>query len=1119
MKENIALEKTQQKDSCQKITTYSFTAHYNEISSKEQPSIITEPQGVRLHFLRFGLFDYNVDHKTSTYHSPDTQEFYNSIFLDQNKKPAIGKVVKEKETTNTTKNHNTQKVTIPLGEVVLENTIKLPKLENFYIARTPLRAGYVYMINEKNPKDDFKEFKVDEFGMFEEIEWERNKENGKYLDIRKATGKKLMYKILQSNEQTYCLAYSPVQWSVKYVNEILTSAEKRAEQCTTKFVCKGLPKNKESKDAAVTHYKETSIVVPNSHPMTHKYKDILYSIAADEKQQEKSGDNELLEDLFITLHDPIGCADTICFGVDREIDQLKAIMVSLQTGKSPEEVFPYIRNEQQVPVNQSEESKQIQYLHRLAQLTYDFVYNNHDNTEKYNSDLIKSTTANIALDLTVGGLLRPFIEQNGVEKSKLEKLLGVKERAKQRALINSYRDDLGNVMSSKYYQDAKKVYLTSADVVEDGKEKTAEHFIVLGQYPNMHDRHLDLKQVYKLKEDSWYKEINETLYNNNPSRFTTSTKILDFQIDIQDIKVISFIKKTTKVIEKIIKAYANHDEHIGSFQRLKETKFPIAGKVSYFRDKKTRIAFLKFKALEGFETQMKKTNFRLEIKGEPVSLHKFEKHWHLEYKKMTQKSAEQLVNDGKLEVKIKGNYPKKFKAEAEKLLKSNALSGVVVAIEAYAWAGAVKKLANEPSYSSFGKFSVASIKLSAATMSLIQQMKLYDKRLIKKGLVGKALKDTVKSFGKKVGGLKVVSSSITVFTAGRDAYTHFSVRDNDAATLYAMAAGIGAVFLAADVSALIAGGATAFSIGFWPGALLGGALLGCYYLAQKYFADTQLEAYFKNFPLSDYALSVKSSELPYEYINRLVTNRNETVINPWFETIKTKEHKSYSNFEKAFTAFLDLIIPTIATVELAPNGYNTPNNGNFDKRHTTSNRFKATIYSAQEIQDFDDLEVQAWFYPHGIKAPLKEGRRFEITTFIFSTEIPYPKEYNDEEYIMPNATVEFGLPTHFYWEYMNYPNGEILFLYRVRVKDEEFTPTNFNNQKRFVLAYTQIKNKKEYNSINMTSIFTAHKYGQRVGIRDVKLQHMSAKEAQQKIKIVAEKDVKHLASYNPKLEK
>ena len=47
---------------------------------------------------------------------------------------------------------------------------------------------------------------------------------------------------------------------------------------------------------------------------------------------------------------------------------------------------------------------------------------------------------------------------------------------------------------------------------------------------------------------------------------------------------------------------------------------------------------------------------------------------------------------------------------------------------------------------------------------------------------------------------------------------------------------------------------------------------------------------------------------------------------------------------------------------------------------------------------------------------------------------------------------------------------------------------------------------------------TVYRFGQRVGVRDLKLQSMLASEAQQKIKIIAEHDIKNLASYNPKLE-
>lgn len=1114
MKENIALEKKQQKDSCQKTATYSFTAHYNEISSKEQPAITTEPQGVRLHFLRFGLFDYNVDHKTSTYHSPDTQEFYNSIFLDQNKKPAIGKVVKEKETTNTTKNDDTQQVTIPLDEVILENTIKLPKLENFYIARTPLRAGYVYMINEKNPKDDFKEFKVDDFGMFEEIEWEKNKENGKYLDIRKATGKKLMYKILQSNEQTYCLAYSPVQWSVKYVNEILTNTEKRAEQCTTKFICKGLPKNQQSKDAAVTHYKETSIVVPNSHPMAHKYKDILYSIAADEKQQEKNGGNELLEDLFITLTDPIGCADTICFGVDREIDQLKAIMVSLQTGKSPEEVFPYIRNEQQVPVNQSEESKQIQYLHRLAQLTYDFVYNNHDNTEKYNSDLIKSTTANIALDLTVGGLLRPFIEQNGVEKSKLEKLLGVKERAEQRALINSYRDDLGNVMLSNYYQDAKQNYFNGiADNIEDGKEKTAEHFIALGSYPNMHDRHLDLKIKYQPKKDIWYKHINETLFNENPSVFIKSSTLLNHKIELQDIVNLSFTGKTISSMRKILKAYANHTDFKGGHATL-----AIHNKISYFRNKNTREVTFKFKALENFDEYLleNKKQLRLELDKKKVSLKKFKKHWHIEYKKMTAKAAQQFIDEGKVVINLK-NVPKRFEDEIKKFYHSGALAGVLLIIESVFWAEAFHKWKSENNNSNRTALQGASIKLGAAITRLAEETKTYEKLFNSK---------TVKRAGAMTKGLGIFSSAISVYSMGNSALTSFSYRDTDAALAYGVATGLSGVFLAADVSSLLLSfnGVGFLSLGFGPAALLGGAIIATIYIINNYLKDTELEAYFKNFPLSDYTLSPKSRELPYEYIHRLILNIEKSISG-------SNKYQGFKDLETAFVELTDILTPNyIETEILLPQDQlkAVANRTYHSSLHYVENyqvfshRFNVHLYTAYPCNSMDDLDIKAWFYPNGIHP---NAKKTEITTFIydFHEHDGYGRTKN------PSCSINFAIPENAW--YYNEPfqfgyeflHAEVLFLIRV-IKDEdtkEYSPSSIDNKDRYTHVYFSIK--QTYLGImikpSTVNFFKTHtRYEAPVNIKELKPKRLTHEQAMHKRNVFEINLLNTIESYTSKNE-
>jgi hypothetical protein len=247
---------------------------------------------------------------------------------------------------------------------------------------------------------------------------------------------------------------------------------------------------------------------------------------------------------------------------------------------------------------------------------------------------------------------------------------------------------------------------------------------------------------------------------------------------------------------------------------------------------------------------------------------------------------------------------------------------------------------------------------------------------------------------------------------------------------------MGAVFLAADISALISSGVTAFALGFWPAALLGGAMIGCYYLVAKYFKDTQLQGYFKNFPLSDYSLPPKISEQPHEYIHRLVTQRAKTIINPWIKTLMVKEYRSYHNFEKAYTALLDIIVPSMVILQPAK-VENSRYRANFNKANLITNRFEAHIYSAQNIAYHDDLEIRAWFYPNGIKAPLKEGSRFEITTFTYKFPKPDPFNRHKDE-IIPNCIVNFGLPPQFYSQYREYHNGEVLFTCRIRVEDQEY---------------------------------------------------------------------------------
>lgn len=868
--------------------------------------------------------------------------------------------------------------------------------------------------------------------------------------------------------------------------------------------CNGFPKNHQAEETAdLLPFNQVKATFPNQHPSASILQDNLNDIFITEREQDEKGENDILEDMFISFNDPTAAADEICVGINREVTRLQAIIASLQTGKAVEEILPILLKGEHLPEDNSETTRQRQYLFRLAQLTYDFVYNNHDNTDKYGEKNV-----GFIPNLYSAGLLQAFFGHGGASKEKLEKILAKDQRAAQRAIINSYRDDLGNFMKSDYYQDALDYYLSGiADDIEDAKGLVAEHFIALGQYPNMYDRHLDLNTTYQLLNDDWYKKINETLYNDNPDVFNKSTKILDAQIDIQDVKVLDLTKKTVSQISKVFKAYANHESYVGAFLALKQKKMPITVKVSYFRDKKTKVATFKFKGLEDFKTEINGTKLRYEINGKPATLKQYKKHWHLEYEKMSKQSVQELVNSGKMEVNLKTNLPKRFKAQAEKLLKSNAFGGVVLMIEAYVWAKAVKQFSKDSSNrKNREKLGFTSIKLAAASLSLVENMKLFDyfKTKGNKGLIiGRGLTSITKV-------LKITGSAITVFTASRDSYISFSVRDNDAATIYAMAAGVGATFVAAELGI---GAVAVFAIGFWPAALLGGALIGLYYVVEKYFKDTELEAYFKNFPLSDYAVPPNPSETSLQYITRLVTNPSATLVDPIFDSTASDEFKTYSNFEKAYTALLDILVPSITIVEPQPHQYVNYRKG-FDKTNANTNRFKAYIYSAQKIDDHNQLDIQAWYYPYGIntKAPLRPNGRIEIDTFIHPPVKP-KTSFNTEE-IAPNWEVEFGIPPSYEWNFENYTDGEVLFICRIRVDNDQFTPTNFKTAPRYIYGHAQTHNRRVYDTRDLTLMRTLHGlYGKRYHVKNVKLIDVSEEVAMLKPKIVSKNNLDKLSSY------
>ena len=197
------------------------------------------------------------------------------------------------------------------------------------------------------------------------------------------------------------------------------------------------------------------------------FKDTLEKVTYNQKNV-KDG---FLKDMFVALEDPLACADTICESIDREFDRLQSIIQASQTGIPPKEIFEAIVKEKKIELDPcNEQRRQIGFLHTLATTSYRYVFDNPELEKTHHAKRQDYYVVNdrrsdkVRINKTT-----PFYVKSGVSKEKLEKILAVKERRKQRNRIHSFRDDLGELMESDYYQDVFDDYLDNiGDYIEDG---------------------------------------------------------------------------------------------------------------------------------------------------------------------------------------------------------------------------------------------------------------------------------------------------------------------------------------------------------------------------------------------------------------------------------------------------------------------------------------------------------------------------------------------------------------------------------------------------------------------------------------------------------------------------
>ncbi|MCG7501358.1 hypothetical protein MHM83_05710 [Tenacibaculum sp. Mcav3-52] len=775
-------------------------------------------KGIKLHLFRYGFFE-----KKST---EDTAIDLDGI-LEGKKKYSV-------------------------DEVKVANS-KIPEVENFYLARTFLRLGYIYII-DKNDNNKYKEYQVDESGKLKGIVWTKDN-NG---DIRKATGNARPF-ITINRPGEYYITYSPVQWSKTFFNEINGSDEKKQ-----KFMqivnCTGIEIGCSPESDEVVSYKDVKVVSFKEHLQRREFRDNLREIHVDEKEQTDEGENSFYEDMFITLNDPIGCANDIGSVLVTKHQKHEAIIESIQTGQSEEDIFARIEKGENRSGTFSDYEEQVNGLFSTALTTYQLIYNDEKMKEEY-----AETT----------------------DKDKLLKILAVKERKELRKVISNIRGDFGTFLSNDYYKCYLPLYTEGGNqAVFEGNYIVASHLEVLSAHPHDKDRHLDLKKDYTGKEDSWKDFYTKMLENDDDEiskLLSKKVKLEELQETILDIsKGFSLSKKFIDTLKSITESYAKY--------ATSELKFNVVLKyVKSFKFQNETVVQVKRKELEN---SISKKGFFLNMSKwvEEDQLANYRSGHRLIRIKTSalQGTPEEIVANKRFEVPIKG-ASNKASEWITKALEHPKFRAFMAGLEVISTAVSVNKLSSEANIKNGVDTTGGVLSLISATTSYAEA-----KMLANKGGGSVSAVRTIGNISKITG---FIGSGVGVTMCVWDSIETYQARDYDASLTWAITGALSAVLLADSIAAFAAGTVFGF-LSFWPLAILFVLVLVGVALA-IYFTDTPLEKFLKNNVLGSEHQLVAGNEVPSVYIQQIYNERNRLV---------ESDFKEWRDFKKASQLLYDLLI-------------------------------------------------------------------------------------------------------------------------------------------------------------------------------------------------------------------
>ncbi len=920
MERNEALETYQKETYNQDIATYTFSVEVAGVTSPERTELKAKKPGINLHFLRYGVFSPRWYYKTSfiDVHAPEDNRPYEYYPTNED-----SEVVNPKDPIELDEVFISAKRTFP------PPSDKASKLNTAQYRVTGINEGYIY-IHEEGKENFWLEFAVDTFGFLHPVLWKDNvNEDGTYKDIRDVISNETLTSHIIKEGTKIWVTLSQAQLSIEQLQKYADNPD--SFDRLQSLVCNPIEKTSdiaERKEECFRAFNEfTASFTVYEEKNTKVLQSRLDHIAQLEYPENRDEEDATYEDLFLLLEDPVQCANDLTDVIDGEMAWLKALTDTLKTGKSAYDVYDKlmelpIYSNSTVGVSQ-EEAEEIGYIFALALTTYKFIYDNEELKDDFSRKHGK------------------WYLNHGIDDEKLDKILAITQRKKQRALINNLRDDLGTLLKSEYYNTALKDFKeSSCPMQETGKDIIADHLGTLVVHPTMVDRHLLLVSEYKPYEDKWVQQVRKTITGN--SEFIEINELLNLRIPIDKVEqedskaniyALKFCKKFLSHYGKMVKAYMG----VGA---LKETEIKLVDtKVNYL----TKVSK---NGKEGPFVKINRKDFLMSLAKKEGGFEKYKQYRSSNYNHFTKTYAFLKIHKDVLEeskniarrtgagketsIVVQGRDRLPYSKQLEKMVQSPEYKSAVLVFEIWALVNSIEK-GNKNEWSIISKIDLggAMIKTTAAGLKLTEELDkikaasevrdiaaLEEKIQLAKGaekvkLTGKLnnlqkLSDSkIKSrqlFGKITRRFSIAGSAFTVYSATKDMVKAINANDNDAALAYSAAAGISGYLLAVEL------GMTTLSTG--PFIVVAGIGLLFYGLAY-YLTDSDLEKFFKHYPFSTQMTHATSSDNPFLYARALYKHRDK-YIKQW-ET-KYMEHANVS-YKHLFVRLTNLLAGGMLKIE------------------------------------------------------------------------------------------------------------------------------------------------------------------------------------------------------------